>query len=70
VEKERLADLERTVLRQGHQIRMLRHRLQRIDQRNTELASIVVAIGKRVVSNSLSEEKSFTEEKKKVGHLS
>lgn len=70
MENDRLKALERTVDRQGHQIRLLRHRLRRIDQRNTELASIVVALGKRVVSLSVSEEKYLTKEKIKAGHFS
>jgi len=70
MENDRLKALERTVDRQDHQIRLLRHRLRRIDQRNTELASIVVALGKRVVSLSASEEKCLTKEKIKASHFS
>jgi len=70
VDEERLKALERMVVRQGHQLHMLRHRLRRLDQRNTELAGIVVALGKRVVSDSTSEGKSFTKDNKPAGHLS
>jgi len=67
---DQLNALERTIDRQSHQIRLIRHRLRRIDQRNTELASIVVALGKRVVSLSVSGEKYLTKEKSRTGHFS
>lgn len=63
-DKERLETLERAFTRQSRQLQKIRFQLYRINLRNEELASIVVALGKKVISMPV--EKNMLEDNKGV----
>ena len=69
--ESRLRALELCIQRLGKQLRKVRYQLTKADERNEELAGIVVALGKRVVELGGSEESiCLTEDKKKARRVS
>ena len=69
--EERLEALERGYHQLVSQLRKVRYRLRKSDERNEELAGIVVALGKKVVElGGSTGEIVLTKERKKSGRVS